>query len=125
MFVFLSDNPRTALSSPTGARMIPILVKRPWYVFCRVSLQHRASLSHRLPRTPHLSGGALSICLNPHPTLVHTPVYCSKLCGRLPSPMDKAGMLTFELLLPQQVGKGEAYTAYGLACQTAVSCLQV
>ncbi|XP_030223271.1 proton-coupled zinc antiporter SLC30A9, mitochondrial isoform X1 [Gadus morhua] len=36
--------------------MIPILVKRPWYVFCRVSLQHRASLSHRLPRTPQLSG---------------------------------------------------------------------
>ncbi|KAG7273230.1 hypothetical protein CRUP_031537 [Coryphaenoides rupestris] len=36
--------------------MIPILVRGPWCVFCRVSLQHRASLSHRFPRTPQLSG---------------------------------------------------------------------
>ena len=69
----LSENPRTTLPTPAGARMIPILVKRPWYVFCRVSLQHRASLSHRLPRTPQLSGGAL-IWLNPHLTLVYTRV---------------------------------------------------
>lgn len=36
--------------------MLPILVQRPWFVFCKVSLQHRASLSHRFPRTTQLSG---------------------------------------------------------------------
>uniref|UniRef100_A0A3P9JEX1 Proton-coupled zinc antiporter SLC30A9, mitochondrial n=1 Tax=Oryzias latipes TaxID=8090 RepID=A0A3P9JEX1_ORYLA len=33
------------------------LVHRPWHVFCRISLQHRSSLSHRSPRFPQLCYG--------------------------------------------------------------------
>uniref|UniRef100_A0A3Q1BTA4 Proton-coupled zinc antiporter SLC30A9, mitochondrial n=1 Tax=Amphiprion ocellaris TaxID=80972 RepID=A0A3Q1BTA4_AMPOC len=46
--------------------MFPSLAHRPWHVFCRVSLQHRAPLSHRSPRVPQLcygwqSGGVHSL----------------------------------------------------------------
>eukprot|EP00064_Thunnus_orientalis_P011952 superscaffoldBa00001778_g11984 len=34
--------------------MFPSLAHRPWHVFCRVSLQRRASLSQRPPRFPQL-----------------------------------------------------------------------
>lgn len=33
------------------------LAHRPWHVFCRISLQHRSSLSHRSPRFPQLCYG--------------------------------------------------------------------
>uniref|UniRef100_A0A3P9LUR1 Proton-coupled zinc antiporter SLC30A9, mitochondrial n=1 Tax=Oryzias latipes TaxID=8090 RepID=A0A3P9LUR1_ORYLA len=33
------------------------LAHRPWHVFCRISLQHRSSLSHRSPRIPQLCYG--------------------------------------------------------------------
>ncbi|TKS72133.1 Zinc transporter 9 [Collichthys lucidus] len=37
--------------------MFPSLAHRPWHVFCRVSLQHRAPLSQRSPRIPQLCYG--------------------------------------------------------------------
>ncbi|XP_068451552.1 proton-coupled zinc antiporter SLC30A9, mitochondrial [Clinocottus analis] len=37
--------------------MFPCLAHRPWHVFCRVSLQHRAPLSQRCPRFPQLCYG--------------------------------------------------------------------
>ncbi|XP_034399814.1 zinc transporter 9 [Cyclopterus lumpus] len=37
--------------------MFPSLAHRPWHVFCRVSLQHRAHLSQRCPRFPLLCSG--------------------------------------------------------------------
>ncbi|XP_074505384.1 proton-coupled zinc antiporter SLC30A9, mitochondrial isoform X1 [Sebastes fasciatus] len=37
--------------------MFPSLAHRPWHVFCRVSMQHRAPLSHWSPRLPQLCYG--------------------------------------------------------------------
>uniref|UniRef100_A0AAQ4QYV4 Proton-coupled zinc antiporter SLC30A9, mitochondrial n=1 Tax=Gasterosteus aculeatus aculeatus TaxID=481459 RepID=A0AAQ4QYV4_GASAC len=41
--------------------MFPSLAHRPWHVFCRVSLQHRAPLSQRSPRFPPLCYGETSL----------------------------------------------------------------
>ncbi|KAF6726350.1 Zinc transporter 9 [Oryzias melastigma] len=40
------------------------LAHRPWHVFCRISLQHRSSLSHRSPRFPQLCYGWQSASIN-------------------------------------------------------------
>lgn len=41
--------------------MFPSLAHRPWHVFCRVSLQHRAPLSQRSSRVPQLRYGEESL----------------------------------------------------------------
>ncbi|XP_078116341.1 proton-coupled zinc antiporter SLC30A9, mitochondrial isoform X2 [Sander vitreus] len=40
--------------------MFPSLAHRPWHIFCRLSLQHRAPLSQRSPRIPQLCYGLKS-----------------------------------------------------------------
>lgn len=37
--------------------MFSSLANRPWHVFCRVHLQHKAPLAHRSPRCPQLCNG--------------------------------------------------------------------
>lgn len=44
----------------SSSRMLPSLAHKPWQVFCRVSLQHRSSLSHRSFRFPQLCHGELA-----------------------------------------------------------------
>lgn len=56
--------------------MFPSLAHRPWHVFCRVSLQHRAPLSQRSPRIPQLCYGEETVCHTTQHHVAHT-LFCS------------------------------------------------
>uniref|UniRef100_A0A8D0DDA8 Proton-coupled zinc antiporter SLC30A9, mitochondrial n=1 Tax=Sander lucioperca TaxID=283035 RepID=A0A8D0DDA8_SANLU len=75
---------------PATARMFPSLAHRPWHIFCRLSLQHRAPLSQRSPRIPQLCYGedslhimALTTILNmTHCLTFDVPIFLvSSECG--------------------------------------------
>lgn len=103
--------------------MFPSLANRPWHVFCRVSLQHKAPLTQRSPRFPQLCYGEESrSAIIRQLQLVTWRFFLllwnlSNRCVGLLCSTTEETIITHSVA---QDGRVEAYTAGGSAFQNAV-----